>query len=44
MGGRSLMASFLWAQRNRAMPIRGEFERQRSNSNTERSFWVFKLA
>lgn len=44
MGGRSLMASFVWAQRNRAMPIRGEFVKQRSNSNTERSYWVFKLA
>lgn len=44
MGGRSLMASFVWAQRNRAMPIRGTFMKERSNSNTERSFWVFKLA
>lgn len=44
MGGRSLMASFLWAQRQKAMPLRGVFRRERSNSNTERSFWTFKLA
>jgi hypothetical protein len=44
MGGRSLMASFLWAQQNRAMPIRGTFRRQQSRSNTARAFWTFLLA
>lgn len=44
MGGRSLMASFLWAQRNRAMPFRGEFVKERSRTNTERAYWLFKLA
>lgn len=44
MGGRSLMASFLWAQRNKAMPIRGTFRKQQSQANTARSFWTFILA
>lgn len=44
MGGRSLMASFLWAQRNRAMPIVGTFRAERSNSDPEKSFWTFLLA
>lgn len=44
MGGRSLMASFLWAQRNHKMPIRGVFRKQQSQSNTARSFWTFLLA
>ena len=44
MGGRTLMASFVWAQRNRAMPIVGTFVKERSNSNTERAFWTFRLA
>lgn len=44
MGGRSLMASFVWAQRNEAMPLEGTFVRERSNSNAERSFWTFRLA
>lgn len=44
MGGRSLMASFLWAQRNRAMPINGTFRLERSNSDPEKSFWTFLLA
>ena len=44
MGGRSLMASFVWAQRNEAMPLTGTFVRERSNTNTERAFWTFRLA
>lgn len=44
MGGRSLMASFVWAQRNRAMPFEGEFVKERSRTNTERAYWLFKLA
>lgn len=44
MGGRSLMASFLWAQRNHEMPIRGTFRRQQSQSDPEKSFWTFLLA
>lgn len=44
MGGRTLMASFVWAQRNEAMPFKGTFRKERSNTNTERSFWTFKLA
>ncbi|SRR6266568_6195249 len=44
MGGRTLMASFVWAQRNEAMPFTGTFRKERSNTNTERSFWTFKLA
>lgn len=44
MGGRSLMASFVWAQRQEAMPLTGTFRREQSNSNTERKFWLFKLA
>lgn len=43
MGGRTLMAAFLWAQRQEAMPFRGVFERERSRTNTERQFWTFKL-
>ena len=44
MGGRSLMASFLWAQRNKAMPIRGTFRAQQSRANPDQSFWTFILA
>lgn len=44
MGGRSLMASFVWAQRQEAMPLTGTFVREQSNSNPERKFWLFKLA
>ena len=44
MGGRSLMASFVWAQRNEAMPIRGSFYKEQSRSNPENSFLTFKLA
>lgn len=44
MGGRSLMASFIWAQRHKAMPLTGTFVKEQSNSNPERAFWLFKLA
>lgn len=43
MGGRSLMASFVWAQRNEAMPIRGTFRKEQSRSNANRAFWTFVL-
>ena len=43
MGGRSLMASLLWAQRNEAMPIVGTFRKERSKSNPENSYWLFIL-
>lgn len=43
MGGRTLMASFTWALRHDAMPVTGAFVRERSNTNTERQFWTFKL-
>lgn len=43
MGGGTTMASFVWAQRNAAMPFKGTFSRERSRSNPERSFIVFKL-
>lgn len=44
MGGRTLMASFVWAQRNAKMPIRGTFREQQSNTNSARKFWTFILA
>jgi hypothetical protein len=43
MGGRTTMASFLWAQRNEAMPIAGVFKQSRSNSDPEKSYWTFAL-
>lgn len=44
MGGRTTMASFLWAQQNEAMPFRGSFVSARSNSDPEKTYWQFKLA
>lgn len=44
MGGRTLMASFLWAQQHEAMPIRGAFRLLRSKTDPERSYWTFNLA
>ena len=44
MGGRTLMASFLYAQRQEAMPFAGAFRKLRSNANSERSYWTFVLA
>lgn len=44
MGGRTTMASFLWAQQNEAMPIKGSFVSSRSNSDPEKMYWTFKLA
>ena len=43
MGGRTLMASFVWAQRNEKMPMRGVFKYEQSNANGERKFLTFKL-
>lgn len=43
MGGATLMASFVYAQRQEAMPIEGTFRKRKSNANTERSFWTFDL-
>ena len=43
MGGRTTMASFLWAQQHEAMPIRGAFVSSRSNSDPERQYWTFKM-
>lgn len=43
MGGRSLMASFLWAQRNKAMPFSGTFRKEQSRTNSSRAFWTFLL-
>lgn len=43
MGGRSLMAAFLFAQRNAAMPFAGTFKREQSKTNPERKFWTFIL-
>lgn len=44
MGGRTLMAAFVWAQQNEAWPIHGAFRKLRSNSDPEKSYWTFKLA
>lgn len=44
MGGRSLMASFLFAQINGHYPIRGTLRERQSKTNPERSFWTFELA
>lgn len=44
MGGRTLMASFLWAQRHAAMPFKGSFVSQQSRANPEFRFWTFELA
>jgi hypothetical protein len=44
MGGRTLCASFVWAQRNMAMPITGTFRAEPSKTNPEFKFWTFKLA
>jgi len=44
MGGRTLMASFLWAMRHHAMPFAGTFRKEQSNSNPERAFWTFAIA
>lgn len=44
MGGRSLMASFLWAQRNKAMPFSGTFRKEQSRTNSSRAFWTFLLS
>jgi hypothetical protein len=44
MGGATAMAAFVWAQRHAAMPFSGAFSRERSRTNPERSFIVFKLA
>jgi hypothetical protein len=44
MGGATTMAAFVWAQRHAKMPFVGAFTRERSRTNPERSFIVFKLA
>lgn len=44
MGGRTTMASFLWAQQHEKMPLRGSFVSSRSNSDPEKTYWTFKLA
>lgn len=44
MGGRSLMASFLWAQRHDGMPLVGTFIQRASKTSPERKFWTFNLA
>lgn len=43
MGGRSVLATLLWAQRHNAMPIVGIFRQKQSKSNAERQFWTFQL-
>lgn len=43
MGGRSLMASFLWNDLHGGWPLTGVFRKQQSGSNAERSFWTFVL-
>ena len=43
MGGRTVMASFLWAQQHEAMPFRGSFVSSRSMADPEKSYWQFKL-
>ena len=43
MGGRTTMASFVWAQRHAAMPVYGSFHMEQSTENPERKFYVFKL-
>lgn len=44
MGGRTTMASFLWAQQHEAMPLKGSFVSSQSNTDPEKTYWSFKLA
>lgn len=44
MGGRTTMASFLYAQQHEAMPFKGTFRQLQSNTDPEKSYWTFNLA
>ena len=44
IGGRSVLAMLLWAQRNEAMPFAGTFRKRASKSTEGHSYWTFSLA
>lgn len=44
IGGRSVLAMLLWAQRHEAMPFNGTFRKRPSRSDPSRSYWTFNLA
>lgn len=44
VGGRSVLAGILWAQRHEAMPFSGTFRRRQSKSDPSRSYWTLQLA
>jgi hypothetical protein len=43
MGGRTVMASFLWDQQHQAFPVQGTFRLEQSQTNPENKFWTFIL-
>lgn len=44
IGGRTVLAGLLWAQRNDQLPLHGVFRLRQSRSNPENSYWTFSLA
>lgn len=44
IGGRSVLAMLLWAQRNEAMPFSGVFRKRPSKSTEGHAYWTFSLA
>lgn len=44
IGGRSVLAMLLWAQRNEAMPFAGTFRKRQSKSVEGHAYWTFSLA
>lgn len=42
MGGQTVMAGLLWAQKHDALPITGVFRRKQSQSGDGNSYWTFR--